>query len=91
MQAVDFGARMYEKLPWDNSNTFVILAIPLLISVAIGLIFGIINGFGVAVLKLHAFIITLGTQLIAVSYTHLDVYKRQQVISLFARYYHAVV
>ena len=65
LQAVDFGARMYEKLPWDNSNTFVILAIPLLISVAIGLIFGIINGFGVAVLKLHAFIITLGTQLIA--------------------------
>ena len=42
LQAVDFGARMYEKLPWDNSNTFV-----------------------------------------TVSYTHLDVYKRQHKYSSF--------
>ena len=31
----------------------------------IGTVFGLINGFGVAKLHLHAFIITLGTQLIA--------------------------
>lgn len=41
------------------------LILPLLIAIAIGVIFALINGFGVAKLKLHAFIITLGTQLIA--------------------------
>ena len=39
--------------------------LPLLFSIFIGVIFGLINGFGVAKLHLHAFIITLGTQLIA--------------------------
>ena len=41
------------------------LILPLLAAVIIGGIFGAINGFGVAKLKVHAFIITLGTQLIA--------------------------
>lgn len=39
--------------------------LPLLFSIFVGLIFGFINGFGVAKLHLHAFIITLGSQLIA--------------------------
>ena len=39
--------------------------LPLIFSIMIGTVFGLINGFGVAKLHLHAFIITLGTQLIA--------------------------
>lgn len=65
LQAIDYSTRMYENLPWDNAPTIIVLLIPLVISILIGLVFGAINGFGVAVLKLHAFIITLGTQLIA--------------------------
>jgi len=41
------------------------LLIPLFASIAIAVIFSLINGFGVAKLHLHAFIVTLGTQLIA--------------------------
>jgi len=39
--------------------------VPLIIAIIVGAIFGAINGFGVSKLHLHAFIITLGTQLIA--------------------------
>lgn len=59
VQSVTFAGRMYPnlpQLPW---------IVPLLISIGIAIIFCVINGFGVAVLKLHAFIITLGTQLLA--------------------------
>lgn len=59
LQSVDYVSRMYPDLP------ALPLIAPLLISVVVGGIFGAINGFGVAKLKLHAFIITLGTQLIA--------------------------
>ena len=47
---------MTEQLP---------IIVPLLASIAVTVIFCLINGFGVAYLKMHAFIITLGTQLIA--------------------------
>lgn len=59
LQSPTYSARMYANLP------VLPLAVPLAAALAIGGIFGAINGFGVAKLKLHAFIISLGTQLIA--------------------------
>lgn len=60
LQSTTYAAKMYpnliEELP---------LILPMFIAIVIGGIFGAINGFGVAKLKVHAFIITLGTQLIA--------------------------
>ena len=59
LHSTTYAARMYPDLP------ALPLILPLLAAVIIGGIFGAINGFGVAKLKVHAFIITLGTQLIA--------------------------
>lgn len=59
LQSTTYAARMYPDLP------ALPLILPLLIAIVVGAIFGAINGFGVAKLKVHAFIITLGTQLIA--------------------------
>lgn len=59
LQSVNYAARMYPDL--GDIGLFI----PFLIAILVGVIFGLINGFGVAVLKIHAFIITLGTQLIA--------------------------
>lgn len=59
LQDINYTSRMYPDLPQ------LPLILPLLVAIAIGVIFALINGFGVAKLKLHAFIITLGTQLIA--------------------------
>lgn len=59
LQSLTYTAKMYSNLPK------LPLAVPFLVAVTIGGIFGAINGFGVAKLKLHAFIISLGTQLIA--------------------------
>ena len=59
LQSVTYSSRMYADLPQ------LPLIVPFIIAIAIGGIFGAINGFGVAKLKLHAFIISLGTQLIA--------------------------
>lgn len=59
LQSPDFASRMYADLP------VLPLFVPLLVALIIGAMFGLINGFGVAVLRVHAFIITLGTQLIA--------------------------
>ncbi|MBQ2897495.1 MAG: galactose/methyl galactoside ABC transporter permease MglC [Clostridia bacterium] len=59
LQSTTYASRMYANLPQ------LPIIIPMLVAVIIGGIFGLINGFGVAKLKLHAFIVTLGTQLIA--------------------------
>ena len=59
LQSVTYSSRMYLNLPE------LPIIVPLLIAMVIGGVFGVINGFGVAKLKLHAFIATLGTQLIA--------------------------
>lgn len=59
LQSTTYAARMYPDLK------ALPLIVPMFIAVVIGAIFGAINGFGVAKLKVHAFIITLGTQLIA--------------------------
>ena len=59
LQSTTYTARMYpnlQELP---------IILPMFLAIVIGGIFGAINGFGVAKLKVHAFIITLGTQLIA--------------------------
>jgi len=59
LQSTTYASRMYPDLPQ------LPLILPMFIAIVIGGIFGAINGFGVAKLKVHAFIITLGTQLIA--------------------------
>lgn len=59
LQSPTYSAKMYTNLPQ------LPLIVPFLTAAAIGAVFGAINGFGVAKLKLHAFIISLGTQLIA--------------------------
>lgn len=59
LQSATYTSRMYPDLP------VLPLVVPLILAIIIGGIFGAINGFGVAKLKVHAFIITLGTQLIA--------------------------
>ncbi len=60
VQKVSYSSRyfqgMTEQLP---------LIVPLLAAIVIAVAFSLINGFGVSKLHLHAFIITLGTQLIA--------------------------
>lgn len=60
LQSVTYASRFYpqitEPLP---------LLIPLLLSIVVCVFFCLINGFGVAKLHMHAFIISLGTQLIA--------------------------
>lgn len=67
MQAYDYGTRMYPDLPQMSFGLRVLTTI--LIAVLIGAIFGAINGFGVAKLKVHAFIISLGTQLIVYGFS----------------------
>ena len=59
LQSTTYAARMYPNLP------ALPIILPMFLAIVIGGIFGAINGFGVAKLKVHAFIITLGTQLIA--------------------------
>ena len=60
VQSPTYAQRMFPQI-----TTPVNLMIPLLLAIAVGVLFGAINGFGVAKLHLHAFIITLGTSLIA--------------------------
>lgn len=88
LQSSTYAARMYPELP------VLPLALPLIIAVIIGGIFGAINGFGVAKLKIHAFIITLGTQLIAFGISCLYIDRpplgAQPVANLDSRYTNAV-
>lgn len=60
VQSVTFANRYFPQMTKQLP-----LIVPLLAAIAVGVIFSLINGFGVAYLKMHAFIITLGTQLIA--------------------------
>ena len=60
VQSVTYSARMFPQM-----TTQLPLWVPLMASIGVSVIFCLINGFGVAKLHLHAFIITLGTQLIA--------------------------
>jgi methyl-galactoside transport system permease protein len=60
VQATTYSARYYQWI-----ETPVPLFIPLVLSIAVAIVFSLINGFGAAYLKMHPFIVTLGTQLIA--------------------------
>lgn len=88
LQSSTYAARMYPDLP------ILPLALPLILAIVIGGIFGAINGFGVAKLKVHAFIITLGTQLIAFGISCLYIDRpplgAQPVANLDSRYTNAV-
>ena len=63
VQATTYASRMYPTMVSSLGNLG--LLIPLFASIAVAVAFSMINGFGVAKLHLHAFIVTLGTQLIA--------------------------
>ncbi len=60
VQSTTYASRMYPNITEDLA-----LWIPLFASIGVAMIFCLINGFGVAKLKLHAFIVSLGTSLIA--------------------------
>lgn len=63
VQSVTYASRMYPTMVAPLNG--IGLLVPLLASIAVAVLFSMINGFGVAKLHLHAFIVTLGTQLIA--------------------------
>lgn len=63
VQSTTYGSRMFPTMV--SSLGVAGLLIPLFASIAVAVAFSMINGFGVAKLHLHAFIVTLGTQLIA--------------------------
>jgi methyl-galactoside transport system permease protein len=89
LQSVTYASRMYpgitEPLP---------LIVPLLLAMAAGMIFCSLNAFGFAVLKMHPFIISLGTQLIAYGalclYIDSQAGGAQPLASLDPRYISAV-
>lgn len=60
VQATTYASRMYPGITKDLP-----LILPLAASILIGVAFCALNGFGVAKLNLHAFIVSLGTQTIA--------------------------
>ena len=60
VQSVSYSSRYYQGM-----TAQLPLIVPFLAAIAISVIVSLINGFGVAKLHMHAFIITLGTQLIA--------------------------
>ena len=60
LQSTTYSARMYPGIT-EPLNPLI----PLALSIAVGMFFCCINAFGFAVLKMHPFIISLGTQLIA--------------------------
>lgn len=64
VQSVTYASRYYQGMT-SQLNPIV----PLLLSIAIAVAFSLMNGAGVAFLKMHPFIVTLGTQLIAYGLT----------------------
>ncbi|HIT88918.1 MAG TPA: galactose/methyl galactoside ABC transporter permease MglC [Candidatus Merdenecus merdavium] len=64
VQSITYASRMYPGITKDLP-----LILPLMVSIVIGILFCALNGFGVAKLNLHAFIVSLGTQLIAYGFT----------------------
>ncbi|MDD3569925.1 MAG: galactose/methyl galactoside ABC transporter permease MglC [Lachnospiraceae bacterium] len=85
LQSVTYASRMY-----PNILEPINMLIPLMLSIFVCTFFCIINGFGVAKLHMHAFIISLGTQLIAygVLCLYIDSQKggAQPIASLDSRY-----
>ncbi len=60
LQSVTYSSRMYPGITEP-----VPIIVPLLLAIVLGMTFTSINAFGFAVLKMHPFIISLGTQLVA--------------------------
>ena len=60
VQSVTYSSRYFPGMTQDLP-----LIVPFLAAIVVAVAFALFNGFGVAKLKMHAFIITLGTQLIA--------------------------
>ncbi|MDR2390401.1 MAG: galactose/methyl galactoside ABC transporter permease MglC [Planctomycetota bacterium] len=89
LQSVTYASRMYPGITEP-----VPMIIPLVLSILVAMFFCSINAFGFAVLKMHPFIISLGTQLIA--YGSLCLYidsqagGAQPLASLDPRYISAV-
>lgn len=85
LQSVTYASRMYKGI-----TSPLPLWTALVISIAVGVFFSLINGFGVAKLHLHAFIISLGTQLIAYGVTCIYIDSQeggaQPIASLDDRY-----
>ena len=85
LQSVTYASRMYPNIT-EPINMFI----PLILSILVCTFFCVINGFGVAKLHMHAFIISLGTQLIAygVLCLYIDSQKggAQPIASLDSRY-----
>lgn len=88
LQSIEYGSRFWPALPE------LPVIVPLLLSILVAVAFSLINGFGVAYLKMHAFIISLGTQMIAYGvnvYYITEVQARPQSIStLDERYLQSV-
>ena len=63
VQSSNYVSRMFPTIVQGLGGFWLLL--PLFSSISIAVVFSLINGFGVAKLHLHAFIVTLGTQLIA--------------------------
>ena len=63
VQLTSYTSRMYPTMIAPLGSFGLLL--PLFASIAVAVAFCMLNGFGVAKLHLHAFIVTLGTQLIA--------------------------
>ncbi|MDR1651615.1 MAG: galactose/methyl galactoside ABC transporter permease MglC [Synergistaceae bacterium] len=89
LQSVTYASRMYpgitEPLP---------LILPLILAILAAAVFCLLNAFGFAVLKMHPFIISLGTQLIAYGalclYIDSQANGAQPLASLDQRYISAV-
>lgn len=64
VQSVTYASRYYPQITKPLP-----LFVPLIISIIVATAFSAFNGFGVAKLKLHAFIVTLGTSLITYGIT----------------------
>jgi methyl-galactoside transport system permease protein len=68
VQSFTYGSRYYPQLAempiFQEQGWWLLPVIALILSILIAVIVSAINGFGVAILQMHAFIITLGTSLI---------------------------
>jgi methyl-galactoside transport system permease protein len=89
LQSVTYASRMY-----PNITEPLPIIIPLLLSILLAIAFCALNAFGFAVLKMHPFIISLGTQLIAYGALclYIDSQKNgaQPLASLDSRYINIV-
>ncbi|MDR0653254.1 MAG: galactose/methyl galactoside ABC transporter permease MglC [Synergistaceae bacterium] len=89
LQSVTYASRMY-----PNITEPLPIVIPLLLSILLAIAFCALNAFGFAVLKMHPFIISLGTQLIAYGTLclYIDSQKNgaQPLASLDSRYINVV-